>query len=74
MLPLLPFEGRDIKNKTKQREVQDGRELPEYQLSSGIFQRLASGTLVSGGGLNNINIIRINQQNIYLLSPDSVSG
>jgi hypothetical protein len=72
MLSFLPFESRDIKDKTKQREVQDGRELPEYQLSSGIFQRLASGTLISGGRLN--NIIRINQQNTYLLSPDSVSG
>jgi hypothetical protein len=55
MLSLLPFKRRDIKDKPKQREVQNGRELPEYQLSSGVFQRLTSRTSVPRGGLNNVN-------------------
>lgn len=49
MFSLLPFQGRDIKDKTEQREVENRRELLEDELTSGVFQRLARGTPVSTG-------------------------
>jgi hypothetical protein len=56
MFSLLPFQGSDIEDKTKQREVENRGKLLEDELSSCIFQRLAFRAPVSDEGFSGIKL------------------
>jgi|SRR6266850_4211309 len=67
MFSLLPFQGSDIEDKAKQREVENRGKLLEDELSSCIFQRLAFGTPVSGEGFSGIKLNELAENLTYYL-------